>query len=520
MERETIGTEQAASLSPSARDGFSSASAKVTSRVGGVRWSICALLFFATTINYVDRQVIGILSKDLQAAFKWSEIDYGNIVAAFNAAYALGLLFAGRFMDRFGTRIGYAVALSIWSFAAMGHALARSAFGFGVARATLGIGESGNFPAAIKTVAEWFPKKERAFATGIFNAGSNVGAIVAPLTVPWIARHLGWQWAFILTGAIGLLWLAFWIPFYAQPENHPRVSKAELDHIQSDPPDAVGGKTPWVQLIPHRQTSAFAIGKYLTDPIWWFYLYWIPGFLRQNYSLDLTTIGLPLIAIYLVADVGSIGGGWLSSTFIKRGWTINRARKTAMLVCALAVTPIVFASSARHLWVAVGLVGLAAAAHQGWSANIFTLASDMFQRREVGSVVGIGGMAGAFNGATMAVIVGYILEVTHSNYRIPFFIAGFAYLFALLIIHLLVPNVEPIEDLDSITPKPFSVGTLVGFGFMGSIFGSFLGWCFGLISRVSGSNLLKNMAIGAAIGVVVGIVSGIVITSSKRTVKV
>lgn len=522
MKEEIIVAEQAAAFPKSVSEtgasstGSSAAGAAVAlvSRIGRLRWSICGLLFFATTINYVDRQVIGILSKDLQVAFHWTEIDYGNIVAAFNAAYALGLLFAGRLMDRFGTKVGYTVALTIWSFAAMGHALASSAFGFGVARSVLGLGEAGNFPAAIKTVAEWFPKKERALATGIFNAGSNVGAIVAPLTVPWIALHYGWQWAFILTGAIGLLWLAFWIPLYAKPEAHPRLSKAELDHIQSDPADPTGGKTPWVRLIPHRQTSAFAIGKYLTDPIWWFYLYWIPNFLRQNHGLDLSTIGLPLIVIYVVADVGSIGGGWLSSTLIKKGWSVSRARKTAMLVCALAVTPIMFASNVKSLWLAVGLVGLAAAAHQGWSANIFTMASDMFPRRAVGSVVGIGGMAGAFNGATMAVIVGYILEVTHSNYKIPFFIAGSAYLIALLIIHLLVPRIEPVEDLEGAGVRPFSVGTIVGFGFMGSIFGSFAGWCFGLLSRVSGSSLLRDMALGAAIGVVIGVISGLVITGS------
>ena len=489
--------------------------ATVASRMGRLRWSICALLFFATTINYIDRQVIGILSRDLQAAFHWTEIDYGNIVAAFNAAYAIGLLLAGRLIDRFGTKIGYSAALTVWSLAAMAHALARSAFGFGVARAALGFGEAGNFPAAIKTVAEWFPKKERALATGIFNAGSNVGAIVAPLTVPWIARHLGWQWAFILTGAIGLVWLAFWIPFYARPEEHRRLSRAELDHIQSDPPDPVGARTPWLRLIPRRETSAFAIGKYLTDPIWWFYLYWVPQFLRDNYKLDLTSIGLPLIAIYVIADVGSIGGGWLSSSLIKRGWSINYARKTAMLICALLVTPIVFASGAKNLWLAVGLIGLAAAAHQGFSANIFTTVSDMFPRRAVGSVVGIGGMAGAFAGSTMAVIVGYILQVTGNNYRVPFYIAGSVYLIALLIIHLLVPKLEPVEDVDR-GARPFSLGTIIGFGFVGGIFGSFTGWGVGIISRASGPGLLKYMALGAIIGVVTGIISGLVITSSAK----
>ena len=481
-------------------------------RIGHYRWVICGLLFFATTINYVDRQVLGILSKDLQHALGWNELQYGNIVAAFNAAYALGLLVAGRLMDRFGTRIGYSLALGIWSLAAMAHALAGSAIGFGVARAALGVGEAGNFPAAIKTIAEWFPRKERALATGIFNGGSNIGAIVAPLTVPWIALNYGWQWAFILTGAIGLVWLAFWIPIYARPEVHPRVTKAELAHIQSDPADPVAARIPWVRLIPYRQTSAFAIGKCLTDPIWWFYLYWIPPFLRQNHGLDLSTIGPPLIAIYIIADVGSIGGGWLSSFFLKQGWTINRARKTAMLVCAVLVTPIVFVSQVKSLWLAVGLVGLAAAAHQGWSANIFTLASDMFPRRAVGSVVGIGGMAGAFSGATMAVIVGYILQVTGGNYRIPFYMAGAAYLSALLVIHLLVPRVEPIGELAEVAPRAFSVGTLVGFGFVGCIFGSFAGWCVGILSRVSGSQLLEYMATGLVAGALIGVISGVLIT--------
>jgi len=291
----------------------------VNSRIGRYRWVICGLLFFATTVNYVDRQVLGILSKDLKDAIGWTEVDYGNIVAAFNAAYAFGLLLAGRIMDRVGTKLGYTVALIWWSFAAMAHALARTPLGFGIARASLGVGEAGNFPAAIKTTAEWFPKKERALATGIFNAGSNVGAIVAPLVVPWIARNWGWQWAFILTGAMGFIWLALWIPLYAKPEEHPRVTKAELAHIQSDPPDPPAAKVPWLKLIPRRQTSAFAIGKYLTDPIWWFYLYWIPPYLRDNHKLDLTTIGPPLIAIYLIADIGSIGGGWLSSRLIDKG---------------------------------------------------------------------------------------------------------------------------------------------------------------------------------------------------------
>jgi len=486
----------------------------VNSRIGRYRWVICGLLFFATTVNYVDRQVLGILSKDLKDAIGWTEVDYGNIVAAFNAAYAFGLLLAGRIMDRVGTKLGYTVALIWWSFAAMAHALARTPLGFGIARASLGVGEAGNFPAAIKTTAEWFPKKERALATGIFNAGSNVGAIVAPLVVPWIARNWGWQWAFILTGAMGFIWLALWIPLYAKPEEHPRVTKAELAHIQSDPPDPPAAKVPWLKLIPRRQTSAFAIGKYLTDPIWWFYLYWIPPYLRDNHKLDLTTIGPPLIAIYLIADIGSIGGGWLSSTFMKRGWTTNRARKTAMLICALAVTPIVFVSRVHSLWGAVALIGLAAAAHQGWSCNIFTTASDMFPKRAVGSVVGIGGMAGALGGATMAVATGYILEYTNKSYGIVFTIAGSAYLVALLVIHLLAPNLEPVEDIEAPPANAMSAGTFVGFGFMGLIFGSFVGWCVGLITHVPGHTLFEYMVLGGLIGAVVGILVGLTVAKS------
>ena len=390
----------------------------------------------------------------------------------------------------------------------MGHALARTPFGFGVARAALGVGEAGNFPAAIKTVAEWFPKKERAFATGLFNAGSNVGAIVAPLTVPWIAATWGWKMAFILTGAIGFAWLLFWLPIYRRPQEHPKVSPAELAHIQSDPPDPPAAKVPWVRLIPHRQTSAFAIGKYLTDPVWWFYLYWIPNFFRDQYKIDLLAVGPPLIIIYVIADIGSIGGGWLSSTFIKRGWTINRARKTAMLICAIAVTPIIFASQVKNIWVAAVLIGFAAAAHQGWSCNLFTTTSDMFPRNAVGSVVGIGGMAGALGGATMAVGTGYILQSTGQNYSIVFTIAGTLYLLALLIIHLLVPRMEQVEDVEREPVRVFSAGTIVGFGFVGLILGSFVGWVVGLITRVDGQTLFGYMMLAGAIGSGVVVIAG------------
>jgi len=411
--------------------------------IGRFRWVVCALLFFATTINYIDRQVLGILAPDLQRSIGWNEVEYGYIVTAFQAAYALGLLASGRLLDRVGTRLGFAVAIAVWSVAAMGHALARSAFGFGVARFLLGLGEASNFPAAIKTVAEWFPRRERALATGIFNAGTNVGAIIAPLVVPAITLAFGWPWAFILTGAIGFLWLGAWLLLYAAPENHPRVSQAELAHIRSDAEESVRPVS-WFRLLGLRQTWAFALGKFLTDPIWWFYLYWLPKFLHETHGLTLATIGAPLVAIYLIADVGSIGGGWLSSILIKKGFSVNAARKTAMLVCAVAVVPIVLAPWVSSLWGAVALIGLAAAAHQGWSANIFTLASDMFPRRAVGSVVGIGGMAGAVGGMLISTVTGYLLQWTGSYWAI-FALAGSAYLLALAVVQLLAPSLAPAE---------------------------------------------------------------------------
>jgi Sugar phosphate permease len=415
----------------------------ISESIGKYRWVICAMLFFATTINYIDRQVLGILATDqhFKTAIGWNEAEYGYVNTAFQAAYALGLLVVGRLMDRFGTRKGFSFAIVFWSVAAMGHALAKSALGFGTARFFLGLGEAGNFPASIKTVAEWFPKKERALATGIFNSGSNVGAIAAPLVVPFIAVNYGWQLAFIMTGTIGFIWLIFWLMIYRKPEEHPKVKAAELAYIQSDPAEPTT-RIPWGSLIPLKQTWAFAIGKFLTDPIWWVYLFWLPKFLNTNYKLNITQIGLPLVVIYVVADIGSIGGGYLSSKLIKRGWSVNKSRKLAMLICAVAVVPIVFAAKASNLWVAVGLVSLAAAAHQGWSANIFTMTSDMFPRRAIGSVVGIGGMAGSIGGMLIATTVGLILQYTGSYFPI-FIMASSAYLIALVIIHLLVPNLEP-----------------------------------------------------------------------------
>jgi MFS transporter, ACS family, hexuronate transporter len=407
------------------------------------RWVVCALLFFATTINYVDRQVIGILKPTLSAEFGWSETDYADIVFAFQAAYALGLLLVGRFIDKVGVKWGYAIAVAVWSLFGMAHAAAYSVATFAMARFGLGVGEAGNFPAAIRSTADWFPKKQRAFATGIFNSGSNVGAILTPLLVPIIVIDLamGWQGAFLITGALGFVWLLFWWMIYREPENNPKVNAAELDYIRSDPAEK---ETPiaWGELVKHRQTWAFAVGKFLTDPIWWFFLFWLPDFFGKNYGLDLKTFGPPLIAIYLLADVGSIGGGWLSSALIKRGWSINKGRKTAMLFCALCVLPVSLAIYAENLYIAVGIIGLAAAAHQGWSANLFTLASDVMPRRAVASVVGIGGMAGAVGGMMMSKYAGHVLESTGS-YTPIFLLIGSMYLIALAIIHILIPRLEP-----------------------------------------------------------------------------
>ena len=411
--------------------------------VGRYRWRICALLFAATTLNYIDRGVLGVLAPDLGHQFNWNEIEYSRIVMAFQVAYAIGLVGAGALIDRLGTRIGYAIAICIWSLAAISHALAGSVLGFGIARFFLGLGEAGNFPAAIKTVAEWFPRRERAFATGLFNSGSNVGAIVAPAAVPIIAVTWGWQAAFLFTGVLSAAWLVTWLVVYRPSTQHPKLSAQELSHIRSDPDEPIA-RLPWAQLLRHRQAWAFVVAKFLTDPIWWFFLFWLPKFLNQEYGLTLTALGPPLIAIYLLADIGSIGGGWIAGRFIKRGWSVNRARKSAMLLCALSVVPIVFASSAASLWVAVALIGLATAGHQGWSANVFTLTSDLFPRNAVASVVGLGGLAGAAGGVLFSTFVGSLLQATGS-YVPVFIVAGSVYLVALAVVHWLVPRLEPVK---------------------------------------------------------------------------
>jgi ACS family hexuronate transporter-like MFS transporter len=409
--------------------------------MGRVRWGICALLFFATTINYVDRSVLGILAPTLRTEIGWTDGDYGRISAAFTLAYAIGFLFAGWFIDRVGTRIGYALYLGVWSIAAAAHALASTPIAFGAARFALGLGESGNFPAAIKTVAEWFPRRERAFATGLFNAGSNVGVIVAPLVVPWLTLQWSWRVAFAVTGLFGLVWILFWWPLYRTPDEHPRLSAEELQHIESDPPEPAV-RVSWAELLRHRQAWAFASGKFLTDSVWWFYLFWFPLFMADTFGFDLRNIGLPLVTVYLLADVGSVVGGWLSSRLLVRGWTPNAARKTAMLVCAVLILPVAMAPRVANPWIAVWLVGVAAAAHQGFSANMFTIASDMFPKRAVGSVVGFGGFAGAMGGFLMNLGAGWFLE-NQGSYVSMFMIAGVAYMFAIAAIHLFAPRLEP-----------------------------------------------------------------------------
>ena len=396
----------------------------------GYRWVVCGLLFLATTVNYVDRQVIGVLKPLLEKELAWSEVDYGNLVFSFQAAYALGYAGGGRLLDRLGVRVGYALAVALWSLAALAHGAARSVPAFAAARAALGLAEGANFPAAVKAVGEWFPERERALATGIFNAGTNLGALLTPLLAPWLALRFGWPAAFFATGGLGLVWLGLWQWLYRAPAQRESGAPQRL---------------PWLALLRHRQTWAFALGMFLTAPVWWFYLYWIPSFLHRQHGLDLLALGPPLVVIYLMTDVGSVGGGWLSSALLRRGWSVNAARKTALGVCAVCVLPVFFASRIEALWPAVGVIGLAASAHQGFSANLFTLVSDTVPSAAVSSVVGIGGMAGAIGGMLVAQAVGHLLEWTGS-YAVPFACASVAYLLALLVIHALLPRLEPLTQ--------------------------------------------------------------------------
>jgi ACS family hexuronate transporter-like MFS transporter len=398
----------------------------------------------------MDRQVIALLKPTLQGQFGWSEIGYSNIVFAFQFAYGAGVLFVGKLVDRFGTRKGFSLAVFVWSLAAMAHAAAASLFQFAVARFCLGLGEAGSFPASIKAIAEWFPKRERALATGIFNSGTNVGAIVTPLIVPWLTYRFGWRMAFIVTGALGLLWIVAWLALYRRPEQLGRVSAQELAYIQSDriadERDVQGEekRIPLRTLVTLPQAWAVAFGKFFTDPIWWMYLFWMPDFLTRNLKLDLRGMALPLFVIYSGASVGSVSGGWLSSFLLRMGWSLNASRKTALLVCALAVTPIMIAARTSNAWLAIFLIAIAAGAHQGWSANLYTLASDMFPKTAVASVVGFGTMLGSIGGMGIAKVVGYILQRTGS-YVLIFILAGTAYLIALCFVQALAPRLEPAQ---------------------------------------------------------------------------
>lgn len=429
-------------------------------KIGNYRWTICALVFFATTVNYLDRQVISLLKSVLSDELKWDDGDYANIEIAFKLFYSFGMLIAGRVVDKLGTKKGYAMATGLWSLAAVGHALANSAFGFMIARAFLGITEAGNFPAAIKSTAEWFPKKERALATGIFNSGTNIGAIVAPLTVPFIAAAWGWQWAFILTGLIGFIWLILWQKHYTSPKDSKKLSQAEFDYIHSDKEDeniekvVENEKVSWFKLLTFRQTWAFAIGKFLTDPVWWFYLFWLPDFLQSEYKLTLTEIAIPTAVVYMISTIGSVGGGYLPMAFINRNMPAFKARKTSMFIFALCVLPVVLSQYAGriNMWLAVLVIGIAASAHQAWSANIFTTVSDMFPKKATASVTGIGGMMGGLGGILLTWAVQKNMFVYYRSinqietaYFIMFLICGGAYLLAWLIMHLLVPKMKKIE---------------------------------------------------------------------------
>lgn len=428
--------------------------------IGKYRWTICALVFFATTVNYLDRQVISLLKSVLSDDLSWDDGDYANIEIAFKLAYSFGMLIAGRVVDMLGTKKGYATATGLWSLAAVGHGFANSTLGFIIARASLGITEAGNFPAAIKATAEWFPKKERAFATGIFNSGTNIGAIIAPLTVPFIAVAWGWKWAFILTGLIGFVWLVLWQRYYTSPAESKKLSKEEFDYIHSDIEDekvdaeVKDEKVAWIKLLGYRQTWAFALGKFLTDPIWWFYLFWLPDFLQSEYHLNLTEIAIPVAVVYLISTIGSVGGGYLPMFFINRNMPAFKARKTAMFVFAMCVLPVVFSQYAGEvsMWLAVLIIGIAAAAHQAWSANIFTTVSDMFPKKATASVTGIGGMAGGVGGIVLTWAIQKSLFVhfreigeIEKAYFIMFLICGGSYFLAWLVMHLLAPTMKRVK---------------------------------------------------------------------------
>lgn len=419
-------------------------------KIKNYRWIIVALLFLGTVINYLDRQIIGLLKPTLEVEFNWTETDFGKIMSAFSFAYAIGLLLSGRFIDKVGTKVGYSVSVVIWSLAGMFHAVARSVLGFGIARLSLGLGEAGNFPAAMKAVAEWFPKKERALATGIFNSGTAIGVVVALILVPVIMQNFGWHEVFWITGALGFVWLAFWLFLYDIPQKQKRLTPEELTYIESDQEDIVGQvestkAISWNKLFSFPQTWAFVTGKFFIDPIFWFFLFWLPSYFSSTFNLDLTKISPELMIIYGATTVGSIGGGYMSSLLIKKGWATLKARKGSLLLFALIelVIMIAIATLVTDKWVAVGLISIAVAVHQAWATNIFTMASDMFPKEVVSSVVGIGGMTGAIGGILFPILVGYLLDLYKAGgnltggYNLLFTICGVTYLFAWVIIHLL-----------------------------------------------------------------------------------
>lgn len=427
-------------------------------KTGNYRWFIAFLLFTATTINYIDRQIFGLLKNELEGIYKWTETDYSRIVMAFTASYALGQLFYGKFIDKIGTRLGYTISVTVWSIAAMLHAFVRGSFGFGVVRSLLGLGESGNYPGGVKTAAEWFPKKERALAIGILDSGSNIGACVGPILVPFLLALYGWQAAFIVTGSLGFIWLIFWLIFYQVPAKQKRLSKAEFDYIHSDEDEkketgagTAAGTVSWGQLLKLKQTWAFIAGKFFTDPIWFFFLFWLPSYFNTHFNLDLKKPSLPLVIVYAGTMIGSIGGGYLSSWLIKKNWPVYKARKTALLISAFCVIPIIATRFTTDMWFVVALISLSVAANQAWSANIFAIVPDMFPKEAISSVVGLGGMVGAIGSFLFPLFIGFILDHYKNagnivaGYNIIFLVCGSSFMLAWIIIHFLTPKMEKVQ---------------------------------------------------------------------------
>ncbi len=433
---------------------------KVNEKIGNYRWVICGLLFFATTLNYLHRTIIGLLKDQLTVEFQWTEIDYSNLVIFFQIAYAVGLLGVGALIDRYGTKLGYALSVAVWSIATVLHGFATGTIGFIVARTILGLSQSGNFPAANKTVAEWFPRKERAFATGLYNSGSNIGAIIAPVLVPWLAINWGWQYAFYVSGALGIVWLVLWMLMYEKPQDKKRLSKSELEYINSDldtvTPIEEQEKIKWAKLLTYKQTWAFIAGKFFTDPVWWFFLFWLPSFLKSEYGLTGMQLSLPLIVVYTVSSFGSIVGGWLPKLLIDKGMDVGVARKRSMLIYAIMPLSVLLAQYAGsiNMWFSIVIISIACAAHCAWSANIFASVSDMFPKRAVASVTGIGGMAGSLGGILIAMLAGMLFDHYKllgnigDGYAIMFVVCAVAYLIAWTIIHLLVGNFRKVSDIN------------------------------------------------------------------------